>query len=340
MQAVKQTANEVWVFAEQLEGTLSNVTLELIGAARALAADLCGTVATVLIGNQVDELIPTLFEHGTDTVYYVNAPIFQWYRAETYSRAFCELIQKYEPEILLMGATTTGRDLAGAVATALKTGLTADCTGLELDAGQKLLLASRPALGGNIMATIVCEKHRPQMATVRPKVMPMPERISGRTGTVIYEQVELREQSLKTKVLEIVREHSADTKMEDANIIVSVGRGVQNEHTLVLAQTLAEVLGGVVGGSRGAVEKGLVDDQHQVGQTGQTVRPKLYIAVGISGAIQHTVGMNRAQTIIAINTDETCPMMKLATYGIVGDAALVLPALIHEWTAALKPSIA
>lgn len=322
---------EVWVFAEQLEGKLAVVTLELIGAARKLAADLNTTVSTVLLGENVEEIIPTLFEYGSDTVYLIDDPVFHYYRAETYNKAFCYLIQKYKPEILLMGATTTGRDLAGAVATSLKTGLTADCTALEIDPDKKILLASRPAFGGNIMATIVCMDHRPQMATVRPRVMSMPEPLKSHQGNLIKENIEIEENSLKTKVLEIVREKAEDLKIEDAKIIVSGGRGIQNSETFTLLAELANVLGGVVGGSRGAVEKGLVDYKHQVGQTGQTVSPKLYIAVGISGAIQHTVGMSGADTIVAINTDPQCPMMKLATYGIVGDAAIVIPKLINEF---------
>jgi electron transfer flavoprotein alpha subunit len=322
---------EVWVFAEQLEGKLATVTLELMGAAKRLAADLNSLVCTVLLGKNIESIVPILFEYGSDKVYLIDDPVFDYYRAETYKDALYYLIKKYKPEILLMGATTTGRDLAGAVATSLKTGLTADCTGLEIDPDSKILLASRPAFGGNIMATIICVNVRPQMATVRPRVMCMPEPMPSHIGTVIKEKYEIEEKSLKTKVLEIVRENAESAKIEDAKIIVSGGRGLQNAENFALLSELAKVLGGVVGGSRGAVEKGLVDFQHQVGQTGQTVCPKLYIAVGISGAIQHTVGMSGADTIVAINTDPECSMMKLATYGIVGDAAVVLPKLINEF---------
>jgi electron transfer flavoprotein alpha subunit len=234
-----------------------------------------------------------------------------------------------------MGATTTGRDLAGAVATAIKTGLTADCTQLDIDLEKRVLLASRPAFGGNIMATIVCEKHRPQMTTVRPRVMSMPESEVNKTGAIVRETFKVEEKSLKTWVLEIIKEQLENAKLEDAKIIVCGGRGVQNQEGFKLLEELAKVLGGVVAGSRGAVEKGLVDHKRQVGQTGQTVSPKLYFAIGISGAIQHTVGIQGAETIVSINTDPDCEMMKLATYGIQGDVFEVLPKLISSFKEAL-----
>ena len=291
MATIEKEYSGVWVFVEQLEGKLATVTLELIGEAKKLASSLNVQVSTVLLGDKVEGIIPTLFEYGADTVYIIDDPVFHFYRAETYMKAFCYLVEKYKPEILLMGATTTGRDLAGAVATTLKTGLTADCTALEIDLDKKMLLASRPAFGGNIMATIVCKDHRPQMATVRPKVMKMPTPEPNRTGAVIREEFGIEEESLKTMVLKIVKDQAENIKLEDAKIVVSGGRGIQNEHGLKLLTELATVLAGVVGGSRGAVEKGLIDHKRQVGQTGQTVSPKLYFAIGISGAIQHIVGL-------------------------------------------------
>lgn len=326
----------VWVFAEQLEGKLASVTLELLGEAGKLASILNVKVSAVLLGDGVEAVMPTLFEHGADTVYIIDDPVFHYYRAETYTKAFCYLVDKYKPEILLMGATTTGRDLAGAVATTLKTGLTADCTALEIDSENNILLASRPAFGGNIMATIVCKDHRPQMATVRSKVMKMPVPIPKRTGMVVREEYAIEEESLRTMVLKIVKDHAENVKLEDANIIVSGGRGIQNEHGVKLLNELAAVLGGVVGGSRGAVEKNLIDHKLQVGQTGQTVSPKLYFAVGISGAIQHTVGLQGSETIIAINTNPECPMMKIATYSIVGDVHKILPKLTEVFKQALS----
>lgn len=328
----------VWVFAEQLEGKLSSVTLELLGSAKKLASKLNSQVGAVLLGENVESIVPTLFEYGADTVYLIDDPVFHFYRTEAYMNAFCHLIQKYHPEILLMGASTTGRDLAGAVATSLQTGLTADCTALDIDAEKGILLASRPAFGGNIMATIVCENHRPQMATVRPRVMPMEAPELGRTGELIREWFQIEEEFLQTKVLRIVREQADNLKLEDAKIIISGGRGIQNEQGVALLKELAKVLGGVVGGSRGAVEKGLIDSKRQVGQTGTTVAPKLYFAIGISGAIQHIVGLQGSDTIIAINKDPECPIMKLATYSIVGDAFEILPGLIKGFKEALSIS--
>jgi len=326
----------VWVFVEQQEGKLATVTLELIGEAKKLASSLEVQVSTVLLGDKVEAIIPTLLEYGADKVYVIDDPVFHFYRAETYMKAFCYLVEKYKPEILLMGATTTGRDLAGAVATTLKTGLTADCTALDIDLEKKILLASRPAFGGNIMATIVCKDHRPQMATVRPKVMKMPIPESNRTGIVLREKFAIEEDSLRTIVLKIVKDQAEDVKLEDAKIVVSGGRGIQNEHGVKLLKELATVLGGVIGGSRGAIEKNLIDPKRQVGQTGQTVSPKLYFAIGISGAIQHIVGLQGSETIIAINTDPECPMMKIATYSIVGDALTILPKLIEAFKQSLS----
>ncbi|MGV8980653.1 electron transfer flavoprotein subunit alpha/FixB family protein [Clostridium sp.] len=336
MSDINKEYSGVWVFVEQLEGKLATVTLELIGKAKKLASNLNVQVSAVLLGDKVETIIPTLFEHGADTVYIIDDPVFHFYRAETYMKAFCYLVEKYKPEILLMGATTTGRDLAGAVATTLKTGLTADCTALDIDLDKRMLLASRPAFGGNIMATIVCKDHRPQMATVHPKVMKMPTPEPNRTGIVVRETFSIEEDSLKTIVLKIVKDGLENVKLEDAKIIVSGGRGIQNEHGVKLLNELAAVLGGTVSGSRGAVEKDLIDHKRQVGQTGKTVSPKLYFAIGISGAVQHTVGLQGSETIIAINTDPECSMMKIATYSIVGDALTILPKLIKVFKESLS----
>ncbi|WP_298844164.1 electron transfer flavoprotein subunit alpha/FixB family protein [Clostridium sp.] len=336
MSDINKEYSGVWVFVEQLEGKLATVTLELIGKAKELASSLNVQVSAVLLGDKVESIMSTLFEHGADTVYIIDDPVFHFYRAETYMKAFCYLARKYKPEILLMGATTTGRDLAGAVATTLKTGLTADCTALDIDLEKRMLLASRPAFGGNIMATIVCKDHRPQMATVHPKVMKMPVPEKNRTGIVVKETFAIKEDSLKTIVLKIVKDGLENVKLEDAKIIVSGGRGIQNEQGVKLLNELASVLGGVAAGSRGAVEKDLIDHKRQVGQTGKTVSPKLYFAIGISGAIQHTIGLQGSETIIAINTDPECPMMKIATYSIVGDALTILPKLIKVFKESLS----
>lgn len=336
MADIEKEYSGVWVFAEQLEGKLASVTLELIGEAKKLASSLDVQVSAVLLGDDVEAIMPKLFEYGADIVYIIDDPVFHFYRAETYTKAFCYLIEKYKPEIILLGASTTGRDLAGAVATTLKTGLTADCTALDIDAESKVLLASRPAFGGNIMATIVCKDHRPQMATVRPKVMKMPIPELSRIGVVVREKFDIEEENLKTIVLKIVKDRAENIKLEDAEIVVSGGRGIQNEYGVNLLNELAQVLGGVVAGSRGAVEKGLINPKRQVGQTGQTVSPKIYFAIGISGAIQHVVGLQGSETIIAINTDPECPMMKIATYGIVGDALKILPKLIKVFKQSLS----
>lgn len=336
MAGINTEYSGVWVFAEQLEGKLASVTLELIGKAKRLAASLEVQVSAVLLGDKVESSISTLFEHGADAVYIIDNPVFHFYRAETYKSAFCYLVKKYKPEILLMGATTAGRDLAGAVATTLNTGLTADCTALDIDLEKRILLASRPAFGGNIMATIVCKDHRPQMATVHPNVMKMPISEPNRTGIVVRETFVIKEDSLKTIVLKIVKDGAENIKLGDAKIIVSGGRGIQNEQGVKLLKELASVLGGVIAGSRGAVEKNLIDHKRQVGQTGETVSPKLYFAIGISGAIQHTIGLQGSETIIAINTDPNCPMMKIATYSIVGDALTILPKLIEVFKRSLS----
>lgn len=334
--AIEKEYKGIWVFAEQLEGKLSPVSLELAGEAARLSKLLNTRVSAVLLGDKVEQLTKELIEHGADDVYIIDHPVFHYYRGEVYSGAFCQLVDQYKPEILLMGATTTGRDLAGAVATTLRTGLTADCTALDIDAESGILLASRPAFGGNIMATITCKEHRPQMATVRPKVMKMPPREESRTGRIIRETYHQPENPFKTTVLKIVKENLENIRLEDSPIIIAGGRGIQNEQGQKLIQELALVLGGVVGGSRGAVEKGLIGPGQQIGQTGKTVAPKLYFAIGISGAIQHTVGIAGAETIVAINTDGECPMMKMATYSIACDALEILPPLIDAFKQGLS----
>lgn len=321
---------DIWVFAEHFEGKLNPVSLELLGAANKLAAKLDIKTCAVLLGNKVDSMIETLFGCGADKVYVADEQVFRYFRNYPYTMAFCKLVKKYKPEILLIGATTTGRDLAGAVATRLRTGLTADCTELDIDIDKKLLLASRPAFGGNIMATIICEKKRPQMATVRPGVMQMPEYIPEKTGEIIKEKFEFDEKDMPTKILKIIKKSANAINIEDSKIIVCGGKGIRNEQGLELLNELAKVVGGVVAGSRGAVEKGLVDVNRQVGQTGHTVRPRIYFAIGISGAIQHTIGMNGSDIIVAINNDPKAPMMNIATYGIVGDLFEVLPKLIKS----------
>ncbi|MEW6698705.1 MAG: FAD-binding protein [Bacillota bacterium] len=320
----------VWVFIEQREGEIAPVSLELLGAGRQLAEKLGVELAGVLLGDKVCGLQDRLYEYGADKVYLVDHPVLHYYRTETYMKVFVELVQQYLPEVILMGATTTGRDLAGAVATELSTGLTADCTVLDIDIKQRLLLATRPAFGGNIMATIVCKNHRPQMATVRPKVMKMAKPVPGRRGELVTVEVDLQEKDLLTRVVEIVKEHGEQVNLQEAELIVAGGRGLgDREGFQRICFGLAEAIGAKVGGSRAAVEAGWIEQKYQVGQTGVTVAPKIYFALGISGAIQHLVGIRGSDVVIAINTEPDAPIMKECTYGIVGDVFKIVPALIE-----------
>ncbi len=335
LDTVNTQGEKVWVFVEQMKGKIAGVALELIGAATLLAKKLNSTVGVVLIGNQVECLVQELFEYGADNVFLMDHPVYEDYRTEAYLRAIEHLVHKYKPEVLLIGATTTGRDLAGAVATELRTGLTADCTQLDIDIEKQILLASRPAFGGNIMATILCEKHRPQMATVRPKVMQALEPVAGRTGILTKEYIEITEESIPKQILDIVKDQLDSVRLDEAKIIVSGGRGVKDNNGIDMLKKLADTLGGVVGGSRGLVECGCINVKQQVGQTGVTVGPTIYFAIGISGAIQHVVGMQHAEIIVAINTNPNCEMMKLANYSIEGDAFVIVPQLTQAFAAAL-----
>jgi electron transfer flavoprotein alpha subunit len=320
----------VWVFIEQTEGRVATVSWELLGEGAKLAAKLGVELCAVVIGSEVQHLCQESFNHGASKVYIIDSPVFKFYRTKAYLKAFCALLDKYKPEIILMGATGMGRDLAGAVATKVKTGLTADCTGLDID-DKRNLMQTRPAFGGNIMATIMCDKYRPQMATVRPHVMAMPEVKEGAEGTVITEQCQVSEESILTKVLEIITDTKSDTMdIAGADIIVSGGRGMMNKENFRLLEELAAEIGGTVGASRSAVDAGWMPQTRQVGQTGKTVRPKIYIACGISGAIQHLVGMQDSDFIIAINRDREAPIFEVATYGLVGDLFEIVPAIVAE----------
>lgn len=321
----------VWVFVEQSEGEAAKVSWELLGVGRELADTLGVELCALVIGAGVEPLCMESFRWGADRAYALDAPVFHHYRTEAYCRAVCEMVEKYHPEIILMGATGLGRDLAGAIATVLKTGLTADCTGLAIDANRNLM-QTRPAFGGNIMATIMCDKYRPQMATVRPHVMPLAAYEPSRGGEIVYEETIVREEEILTKVLEVIRDSDAKNKVDiaGAHVIVSGGRGMMNKENFSLLKELADELGGVVGASRSAVDAGWMGHDRQVGQTGKTVRPTLYIACGISGAIQHLVGMQDSDMIIAINRDKDAPIFEVANYGIVGDLFQVIPALTQR----------
>jgi electron transfer flavoprotein alpha subunit len=317
----------VWVFVEHTEGEPATVSWELLGAGAKLATSLGVGLCSIVIGDNVEHLCHESFAYGASFVYLLDAPVFHFYRTETYNKAICYLVKKYKPEILLMGASGLGRDLAGAVATKLNTGLTADCTGLDVDE-KGHLLQTRPAFGGNIMATIFTERTRPQMSTVRPHVMLLPCKDTTHKGEIIRESFTIKEEDVAVKVLEVIKDQRAECDLAAAEVIVSGGRGMQGSENFGMLQELADELGGVVGCSRAVVEAGWMSAERQVGQTGKTVRPKIYIACGISGAIQHLVGMQSSDVIIAINQDKNAPIFEVATYGIVGDVFQVVPAII------------
>jgi len=333
-------AGEVWVFVEHTDGRPAPVSWELLGKGRELADALGGQVCSVLLGHQVGALIGEALAYGADRVYVIDDPVLGHYRTQSYLHGVIKLIKKHRPEIMLLGATTMGRDLAGAVATSLGTGLTADCTGLSIDPQSRLLEQTRPAYGGNIMATILCEQRRPQMATVRPRVMALPPRSEGRTGVVVREELGLAESDVLVRLVEYLREEGGETtRIEDANVLVSGGRGLGGPEGFRVLQELADAIGGCVSGSRAAVDQGWIPHERQVGQTGKTVRPKLYIACGISGAIQHLVGMQTSDVIVAINRDPNAPIFGVATYGIVGDVYEIVPALTRACLARLPCAV-
>lgn len=320
----------VWVVAEQSEGQVKAVSYELLGEARRLADKLSCRVGTILLGENVDKQAQTLISYGADEVYVVNGLTLRLFNDESYSGIVVDLIRRYKPEIVLIGATAYGRSLAPRVASRLDTGLTADCTILAIDMEKRLLLQTRPAFGGNLMATIICPHRRPQMATVRPRVMKALEPDMQRRGKVIVEQKSATATS--TKVHESIKSVAENVNLADADIIVAAGSGIGSKENMALVADLARALGGVVGATRSVVDAGWISYGHQIGQTGKTVAPKLYIACGISGAVQHLAGMSSAQVVVAINKDPEAPIFKVAHYGIVGDVREVIPALIQVLT--------
>ncbi|OEF99276.1 electron transfer flavoprotein subunit alpha [Vulcanibacillus modesticaldus] len=328
----------VWIFIEQRNGKITPVSLELLGEGRKLADKLGVELSGVLLGYKVGHLVDTLYQYGADTVYLIDDPVLEQYRSEAYQVGVVDVVKKYKPEILLFGATVIGRDLASTVATELGTGLTADTTRLDIDMKNRLLEASRPAMGGNIMATILCKEKRPQMASVRPKVFKAIKPVEGRKGKLIEETINLNEEDLKTKVIEVIQEVSDKIRLGDADIIVAGGKGLQDEKGFQLIRDLAKELGAAVGASRDAVEAGWAEHSEQVGQTGTTVAPKLYFAIGISGAVQHTVGMENSEIVVAINRDPNAQIFEKCTYGIVGDAFEIVPKFIEEFKKLAKKS--
>jgi len=319
----------ILVFAEQRDGDIQNVALELIGKGRELAASLNEEVTAVVLGHNVEGLSKELIAYGADNVVVADDEKLAIYDTEAYTQVLSKIINEKKPEIVLVGATTLGRDLAPRVSARVVTGLTADCTMLEIGDDRELLM-TRPAFGGNLMATIICPDHRPQMSSVRPGVMQKVERDEARNGKIENHQVSLDTSKLKVKVLKIVKEEEEKIDITEANVLVSGGRGIGNADNFNHLEGLAEELHGIVSASRAAVDAGWIGHDRQVGQTGKTVRPDVYFAMGISGAIQHVAGMEESEFIIAVNKDKDAPIFSNADLGIVGDASKVIPLITEE----------
>ena len=321
---------EVWVFVEHLHGNPAQVSWELLGEGNRLAKIYGTKLAAIVIGNNVSHLAKEAFIHGADKVYFVEDERLEDYRTQPYAVAMKQAVNKYKPEVLLVGGTVRGRDLAGSAATFLQTGLIADCTGLDVDIETGTFMGTRPDYGGNLMSTIICPKHRPTMCSVRPRVMKALPPTPGRDGEIIRVAPNFDAPDLNTEVVDFTPIEKVGVRLEDAQVIVSGGRGLGSAKNFYLIEELAHVLHGQVGASRAAVRSGWIGFEHQVGQTGLTVRPRLYVAVGISGAIQHIVGIMNVDYIAAINRDPNAPIFKMADFGIVGDLFKVVPALIDE----------
>jgi electron transfer flavoprotein alpha subunit len=319
----------IWVFAEWREGSVHRVSHELLSTGRVLADKLDVSLAAVLLGhNLAEDSARELIAYGADTVYVADHPELAHFRDDIYAKVLVELICQKKPEVLLAGATSIGRSFIPRVAASLQTGLTADCTELDIS-DEGLLLQTRPAFGGNVMATIICPNKRPQMATVRPKVM-KPVRRSDHQGEIVPVHVLDTCLMSRIEVLEVIPEKDQTAKLTEADAIVSGGRGLQKPENFALIEELAQLIKGAVGSSRGAVEEGWIAPSHQVGQTGRTVSPSLYMAVGISGAIQHLVGMQSSRIIVAVNKDPLAPIFDVASYGVVADLFDVIPAFIRK----------
>ena len=322
---------DLWVFVETNEdGTAKNVGLELLTPGKDMAAKQGGALVAVVIGSNVDAAVKAASQHGADKVIVVDGPEYAHYTTDAYAIALVSLVEKYGPTSMLIGATNNGRDLGPRVSCRLKTGLTADCTGLDIDAESGNVAWTRPAFGGNLMATILCPDNRPQIGTVRPGVFKKGEAGEDK-AEIIKEDIHVDPKDIRTQVLELIKEAGGETvDLEGAEIIVSGGRGVGGPEGFAPVKALADALGGVVGASRAAVDAGWIAHAHQVGQTGKTVGPKLYIACGISGAIQHVAGMSGSDCIVAINKDPEAPIFDIADYGVVGNLFEVLPVLTEE----------
>ena len=316
----------VWIWVEQFQGEAASISWEMSGQGRRLADQRNTTLTACVLGHNAEHIAKEATAYGADRVFWVEDPSLAVYRTLPYAKTLVSLVRQYKPEIFLLGASSRGRDLAGAVATELYTGLTADCTGLDIDPETSFLRQTRPAFGGNIMATIICPNYRPQMATVRHRVFEMPVADENRKGQIVPVAPVMGEDAIAAKVVDFIMEQG-EVNLADAKIIVSGGRGVGGPEGFEPIRELAAVLGGAVGASRAAVDAGWIPYAHQVGQTGRTVRPDLYIACGISGAVQHMAGMSTAKVIVAINKDPEAPIFTIANYGIVGDLFQIVPAL-------------
>lgn len=321
----------VWVFAEQRNGVISPVAIELLGEGKKLVNEIGVELCAILLGNQVEDLAEELICYGADKVYVADSKLLENYTTDAYTKVITDAINEIKPEIVLYGATHIGRDLAPRIAARVSTGLTADCTKLEIDPVDKKIKQTRPAFGGNLMATIVCPNHRPQMSTVRPGVMKKATKDDSNKGEIIKLDIKLTQEDIYTKVIEIIKSNKATVSLSDAEVIVSGGRGLGNPEGFKLIKELADKFGGEVGASRAAVDAGWINHSHQVGQTGITVKPKIYIACGISGAIQHLAGMQSSDIIIAINKNPNAPIFDIADYGLVGDLYEVIPSIIETY---------
>ena len=322
---------DLWVFVEtNEEGAALNVGLELLTPGRAMADKQGGQLVAVVIGNNVDAAVAAANAQGADKIIVVDGPEYKYYTTDAYTIALTTLVEKYGPTSMMIGATNNGRDLGPRVACRLKTGLTADCTALDIDEESGNVAWTRPAFGGNLMATILCPDHRPQIGTVRPGVFKKAEAVEGK-AEIVKEDIHVDAADIRTQILEMIRESAGETvDLEGAEIIVAGGRGVGGPEGFEPVRDLAKALGATVGASRAAVDAGWIGHAHQVGQTGKTVGPKLYIACGISGAIQHTAGMTSSECIVAINKDPDAPIFDIADYGVVGNLFEILPVLTDE----------
>lgn len=323
-------SKDIFVIVEQRDNVISKVGIELIGEATKLAKDLEQKVVAVLLGSKIKDKAHSLISVGADEVIYIEDPILEEYVTEPYTKALSLVIKEYDPEIVLIGATSIGRDLAPRIASRIDTGLTADCTKLDIDPETKLLRMTRPAFGGNIMATILCKEYRPQMATVRPGVMRRLDKDETKTGTVKEFKVDFSPEDMNVVIRDIVKLSNKSTDITESKCLISGGRGIGTPEAFNILRELAALIGGEVSSSRANVDAGWIAKDRQVGQTGKTVRPELYMACGISGAIQHIAGMEDSEFTIAINKNDTASIFDVSDIGIVGDVKVIVPKLIEE----------